>query len=257
MCSRICPCKEDYKMYYTGNMTDEGDRILRKSNRSSSLDFMTSAEIDDYQKNKELAEIVPLVFTKTEISYEVYDRCYDNSFKYYLEEEKQRSLKNNIPFNQMLVYSETFFKSGAYTFLHALETQNLREGGCGSICYKVPFFRLKIQWHNTYVGVHSNKTALLTANNTGLFSGRKIEYLNLDITCTDFYLRIVNSTIVSSYDGFNYTLKKKKVQIIYVFGILLLIGTQLIIVSSIPFATDFRLKMVNRDYIRYLLNLQK
>jgi hypothetical protein len=48
MCSRICPCKEDYKMYYTGNMTDEGDQILRKSNRSSSLDFMTSAEIDDY-----------------------------------------------------------------------------------------------------------------------------------------------------------------------------------------------------------------
>tara|TARA_B110000285_G_C14971343_1_gene536730 strand:+ start:679 stop:1026 length:348 start_codon:yes stop_codon:yes gene_type:complete len=115
----------------------------------------------------------------------------------------------------MLVYSETFFKSGAYAFLHALETQNLREGGCGSICSKVPFFRLRVPtfYSGTKAALFSyaDKQIVLTANDTGLFSGRKIEQYHLDITCTDFYLGIVNSTIVSAYDGFNYKLKNHKV----------------------------------------------
>ena len=49
---------------------------------------MTSKEILDYKFNKELAEIVPLFFTENEVSYTAYDRCYDNSFKFYLEQEK-------------------------------------------------------------------------------------------------------------------------------------------------------------------------
>ena len=156
----------------------------------------------------------------------------------------------------MLIYSETFFKSGAYAFLHALERQNLREGGCGSICYKVPFFRLEVQWQSSYItGFHSEKQALVVSRNDGVFSGREVKKIYLDITCTEFYLSIVNSTIVSSYDGTNYTFKKNKVEIIYVFGILLLFGTFFIIICSVPLVMDFSFRMVNREYIRYLFYL--
>ena len=77
----------------------------------------------------------------------------------------------------MLIYSETFFKSGAYAFLHALERQNLREGGCGSICYKVPFFRLEVQWQSDYSNgeIHSDKHARVVSRKAGAFSGRVVK----------------------------------------------------------------------------------
>ena len=82
---------------------------------------MTIEEIKDYEDRKEMADLVPLYFTETEVSYKYYDHCLNNSFMFYLDQEKKRHVDNNMPFNQMLVDSETFFKSGAYAFAYNLE----------------------------------------------------------------------------------------------------------------------------------------
>ena len=137
----------------------------------------------------------------------------------------------------MMNLSETFFTSGAFEFL--LKYEGTQLGSCGSLCYKVPLFRIG----NDFLKSKVKEDVVRTT------SHQNIKEL-WDFTCTKLYLMHVSDYDMKLKNAFIYINKDKFLIFAAVIAIL---NSAIVIESAFLYAKDFRIRMINRQYFKFII----
>ena len=131
----------------------------------------------------------------------------------------------------MMNLSETFFTSKGFEFL--LKYEGMSVGLCGSMCYKVPLFRIGVDFLKSKV----------RKNVVRQTSSHKYTEELWDFTCTKLYLLDVADYDVNRKSAFIFSNKDQF--LIFVAVIAILNSVVVIVSASVP-AKDFKLRMINR-----------
>jgi hypothetical protein len=125
LCTNDCPCTKGKNGEYEKYWTSLPQKTLRKYNRVGKVSDLKQYEKQDWNKNGDNADVLPLVFKNGDETFTSFYQCYMDVKKSKMEKYPEKRPKN----------VKDFFDKGGYGFMQEMEEKY----DCASVC-NVPLF---------------------------------------------------------------------------------------------------------------------